>query len=234
MIRNLVAAVLCFVAVTVADAAPGKKSVDIDALLIHESHAITADGVKKDIAYRELFFRRDGKVWAERVLPLPRAEGESSVAHSGHRMDLHDFNFNAAAKYISREKENEAQIAFVNRADKLILHIEPENHQTVGFGGAWKNAYYLVDPESLNKMKVRSGAVPASTTHWYESRQGEAYTRILWDEVRDYPLYVEVGTRDGRERSILRVKRLPLQAKGKLPWNNLGGYAAKEYNDLLD
>ena len=54
-------------------ALPALAAADLDAVLVHESRAVSADGVTRTTMYRERMVRRDAHVWVERVLSRRRA-----------------------------------------------------------------------------------------------------------------------------------------------------------------
>lgn len=80
------AAVLAAAPALAAPPAPdGGRAPDLDAVLLHESMTVSADGVTRTVTYRERMVRRDGHVWIERVPPsgVKRAHAGGAHAHEG-------------------------------------------------------------------------------------------------------------------------------------------------------
>ena len=76
MKRQLLCALACGLT-----ALPAFAAADLDAVLLHESRTVTADGVTRTTMYRERMVRRDGHVWVERVLPVAAAGGGHGDDH---------------------------------------------------------------------------------------------------------------------------------------------------------
>lgn len=209
-----------------------KGQKDLAAILTHESHELTAEGVSKDVRYQERFIRKNGHVWAERIVPESvSAESEKHEAKDGHK---HDFNFNIAAKHIIKDANGIPSISFVNRHDKLIIAVGKEEYQTIGFDGSWESAYYLVSPALVRKLSLSGMPSPAANARWYEKNGKDDFFRVLWAEDMELPLVIESGTKNGVRHSKVTAKIVPLPQTGALPWVNLQNFEHKDYNDLLD
>lgn len=208
----------------------GRK--DLAAILTHESHVVTAEGVSKDLRYQERFIRNNGHVWAERIVPkIVLADAEKHGAKGGHK---HDFNFNLAAKHIVKDANGIPAISFVNQHDKLIVAVGKEEYQAIGFDGSWESAYYLVSPALVRKLALSKTPSPVANARWYEKNDKDDFFRVLWAEDLELPLVIESGTRNGVRHSKISAKIVPLPQDAVLPWVNLQNFDHKDYNDLLD
>ncbi|AOK28071.1 hypothetical protein AQ611_00140 [Burkholderia singularis] len=85
-----IAGVAALAAAPVLAAAP-----DLDAVLLHESRAISADGVTRTVVYRERMVRRAGHVWVERVRFAGAARADEHDDHVPSH--IHDVNARSEA-----------------------------------------------------------------------------------------------------------------------------------------
>lgn len=251
MKRQLLGALACGLI-----ALPAFAAADLDAVLLHESRTVTADGVTRTTTYRERMVRRDGHVWVERVLPVaaaggghgddhdhdhdaggahqdpPRAGAQPAAEHAGHK----HFNFQAAARHVTYDGKT-ARIEYVDAANRTVVGVPPAEYETTGFDGSWDNAYYVTPPSQLKRLAVaKRGDAPG--TRWYEqaveSPGARGVNRILWSERLQAPLSVEYRSADGRVVRKLTLTPEPAARRAPLPWQTLAGYTRKEYADYLD
>ncbi|HEM7892525.1 MULTISPECIES: hypothetical protein [Burkholderia] len=231
-------------------ALPACAAADLDAVLLHESRTVTADGVTRTTLYRERMVRRDGHVWVERVLPAAAAGGgqgddhdhdagpgrragvQPAAAHAGHR----HFNFQAAARHVTYDGKT-ARIEYVDAANRTVVSVPPAEYETTGFDGSWDNAYYVTPPSQLKWLAVaKRGDAPG--TLWYEQAVdtpgARGVNRILWSETLQAPLSVEYRSADGRVVRKLTLTPAPAARREPPPWTTLARYARKEYADYLD
>ncbi|KWB21534.1 hypothetical protein WL32_15360 [Burkholderia cepacia] len=233
-------------------ALPACAAADLDAVLLHESRTVTADGVTRTTLYRERMVRRDGHVWVERVLPAVSAGGgqgddhdhdhdagpgrragvQPAAAHAGHR----HFNFQAAARHVTYDGKT-ARIEYVDAANRTVVSVPPAEYETTGFDGSWDNAYYVTPPSQLKRLAVaKRGDAPG--TLWYEQAVdtpgARGVNRILWSETLQAPLSVEYRSADGRVVRKLTLTPAPAARREPPPWTTLARYARKEYADYLD
>lgn len=230
-------------------ALPALAAADLDAVLVHESRTVSADGVTRTTMYRERMVRRDGHVWVERVLPVAVAGGhgndhdhdhdagvrtgvQPAAAHAGHK----HFNFQAAARHVTYDG-NTARIEYVDTASRTVVSVPPAEYETTGFDGSWDNAYYVTPPSQLKRLAVaKRGDVPG--TRWYEQAVdtpgARGVNRILWSEKLQAPLSIEFRSADGRVVRKLTLTPATAARHETLPWQTLASYARKEYADYLD
>ncbi|WP_175029753.1 hypothetical protein [Burkholderia lata] len=230
-------------------ALPAFAAADLDAVLLHESRTVSADGVTRTTTYRERMVRRDGHVWVERVLPVAAAGGhgddhdhdhdagaragvQPAAAHAGHK----HFNFQAAARHVTYDGKT-ARIEYVDAANRTVVGVPPAEYETTGFDGSWDNAYYVTPPSQLKRLAVaKRGDTPG--TRWYEQAVdtpgARGMNRILWSEKLQAPLSVEYRSADGRVVRKLTLTPAPAARRETLPWQSLASYTRKEYADYLD
>ncbi|MDN7491496.1 hypothetical protein QZM35_27640 [Burkholderia sp. AU45274] len=230
-------------------ALPALAAADLDAVLLHESRTVSADGVTRTTMYRERMVRRDGHVWVERVLPVAAAGGhgndhdhdhdagvrtgvQPAAAHAGHK----HFNFQAAARHVTYDGKT-ARIEYVDAANRTVVSVPPAEYETTGFDGSWDNAYYVTPPSQLKRLAVaKRGDVPG--TRWYEQAidtpGARGVNRILWSETLQAPLSVEYRSADGRVVRKLTLTPAAAARRETLPWQALASYTRKEYADYLD
>ncbi|PCE33096.1 hypothetical protein [Burkholderia ubonensis] len=236
-------------------AAPAFAAGALDAVLLHESRTVTADGVTRIVTYRERMVRRDGHVWVERVRPVASEGGghderghdhdpgrvhpdtkrggvQPAATHAGHK----HFNFQAAARHVTYDGKA-VRIEYVDAADRTVVRVPPAEYETTGFDGSWDNAYYITPPSRLKRLGVtRPGSAPG--TRWYEQTidtpGARGVNRILWSERLQAPLTVEYRGADGRVARKLTLTQVSAAHGEGLPWQTLEAYAHKEYADYLD
>ncbi|VWM11588.1 hypothetical protein [Burkholderia lata] len=232
-------------------ALPALAAADLDAVLLHESRTVSADGVTRTTMYRERMVRRDGHVWVERVLPVAAAGGhgddhdhdhdhdagartgvQPAAAHAGHK----HFNFQAAARHVTSNGKT-TRIEYVDVANRTVVSVPPAEYETTGFDGSWDNAYYVTPPSQLKRLAVaKRGDAPG--TRWYEQAVdtpgARGVNRILWNEKLQAPLSVEYRSADGRVVRKLTLTPAPAARRETLPWQTLASYTRKEYADYLD
>lgn len=228
---------------------------DLDAVLLHESASVSADGVTRTVTYRERMVRRDGHVWIERVLPASakhgqasdghahdaahapqsrggvRAAAASTDAHAGHK----HFDFDAAARHVTNEG-GKVRIEYVDAAQRTVVAVPPAEYETTGFDGSWDNAFYITPPSRLKRLAAKSTPGPVSGTRWYEQTVGapraQGVNRVLWSDTLQAPLVVEYRSADGHASRKLTLT--PASRAKVPPWQQLQPYARKEYADYLD
>ncbi len=210
----------------------------LSAIMTFESMTMTADGVKKQTHFQELFIRDTNTVWSERIIPkkLQHHDHEkashSKESHSQEQHDhKHNLNFASAGKWLVRDASNKINFRFVRKEDKTIIAPRDSEYGTLGFDGVWETAYYLANRNALKKMTVLQKAAPNGAS-WYEKKNAHEFTRILWDEKNEIPLSIESGNLDGSSNNKISLVITPTPTK--LPWSNLGSFQTIAYEDLLD
>lgn len=222
---------------------------DLDLSIQYYSRVLTPEGVLRESRYAEKMLRRPGHVWVARVLPNSVESAHADAAHS------HDRDSSAVQKLKvvqSAEKEHEhkhfnpvvlarhvsgdgkaVRVEFVDAHEKAVVQIAPSEYENVNFDGSWSNAFYLIDPKGVASLPLSSRASPIAGANWREHEKNGLFQRVLWDDRKMIPLIVETGDRAGTFFRRIEVKPLATLSK-ELPWQNLKGYAQKEYSDFLD
>ncbi len=222
-----------FIAVGIFLITQATVAAPLAAIMTFESMTMTADGVKKQTHFQELFIRDANLVWSERIIP-------KSVQHHNHEEETnspekhdhkHNLNFATAGKWLVRDANNKISFRFVRKEDKKIIAPRESEYGTLGFDGVWETAYYMANRNTLKKMTLLKKTAPNGAL-WYEKKNTHEFTRILWDEKNEIPLSIESGTLDGNSNNKITLVITP--APSPLPWSTLGSYQTIAYEDLLD
>jgi hypothetical protein len=202
---------------------------DLALLIEHESVSLGADGVTRIARFSERLVRRDANSWLARVLP-PGAheEADHQAGGKGHKhMDVA-----AASRWVQLGEDGRLRVRIVDAHEKKVVDVGAPDYANIGFDGRWATASQLLDPQQLKRMAPSKRAAPVGA-RWYESATpAGAKVQVLWDEQGGYPRRIESRSASGSGRSTMVSTREPMPAV--LPWTTLGGYAQKEYSDLLD
>lgn len=202
---------------------------DLALLIEHESVSLGADGVTRIQRFSERLVRRDTNSWLARVLP-PGAheEADHQAGGQGHKhMDVA-----AASRWVQRGEDGRLRVRIVDAHERKVVDVGAPDYANIGFDGRWSTASQLLDPAQVGRMKRIDRAAPAGA-RWYEGGSpGGAKVQLLWDERGQFPRRIESSNASGSSRSTMATTREPMPAT--LPWTTLGGYAVKEYSDLLD
>jgi len=220
-IKGMAALSLVLVSAQYAVAAP------LSAVMTYESMTITAEGVKKQTQFQEKFIRDANVVWSERII----GKTAQQHAHESEEDNEHNLNFATAAKWLVKDEKNLIKFRFVREGEKKIIEPRVTEYGTLGFNGEWETAYYLVNRDAMKKMTVLKQQAPAGAT-WYEKKNVEEFTRVLWDEKNQVPLSIESGRFDGTMDNKITI--VLTSAPAKLPWNTINTYQTIAYEDLLD
>jgi len=199
----------------------------LSAVMTFESMTITSEGVRKQTQFQEKFIRDNNTIWSERIIPTSTKQH----AHSDHEGHGHDLNFATAAKWIVKDAASQIKFRFVRINDKKIIEPRVTEYETLGFNGDWESAYFLLNRDVLKKMIVLKQQSPNGST-WYEKKNAQEFTRILWDETHQIPLSIETGRLDGTMDNKITIAIN--SAPKTLPWNQIAQYQTIAYEDLLD
>lgn len=229
------------------------RAPELDMSILHYSRVMSTEGVLREVSFEENMLRRSGHVWVFRVLPesvrdesaIGNADPLPRQARGGFRKAAitgkskadkpqGDKYFNPAVlpRHVICDGDR-IRLEFVNPQAREIVSIAPTEYENVNFDGSWFKAFFLIDPRSLAALPRtgRPSAIPG--TYWREQQKDGVFQRVLWDETRMIPLVMESGNRKGT--FFQRIEVTPLSSLvATPPWQQLTGYAHREYADFLD
>ena len=230
-LKTLLAATALAVLPLAASAAGDAEAPDQNLRIQHHVLTIGKDGVQRESRYADLMFRRAGTVWIERELPPALRADHDHEATEGKVHIGHSHADNTAAPlWLSRDQAGKVQVNMVLRQQRKLIEVDKANYGNVGYGGSWANAYWLVDPASLPRMKPLGAA--GKGVQRYELQQGESTLRIEWDTVGRYARKIEQRNAHGTSLNVMTASSIP--APKTLPWKTADSYERGEYSDLLD
>lgn len=201
-------------------------------LLQYESRSIGMDGVQRDSRHADRMFRDNDKVWIERELPRAVQDERShrhkrSVGpHAGHAHD----EAQGAPLLLSRSLDGVVSVQIVLRDEQRVIEVDAAHHGNVGYGGSWEAAYWLIDPNALQRMTTLRP--PSAGVQSYELRQGDRTTVVDWDVAGQYARRIE--HRDAHGLSMQRMTAEPQAMPSVMPWEAVKAYSRGDYSDLLD
>jgi hypothetical protein len=212
-------------------------ALDLD--LAYYTRVLTPEGVTREAHYKETMLRRTGHVWVARVLPesgsgrQDRQAGDqghraSEDARTGHA----DFNYVVNPRHLMLESD-QVRIDYIDARAQAVVAIPTSEYANVNFDGSWKNAFFLLDPALLKAIPITARASSVAGARWHEREKDGMFERVLWDEKRQIPLAIESGDTASTFYRRVEVTVHPSLVT-TLPWNDLSGYAQKEFSDYLD
>ncbi|CAN5730124.1 hypothetical protein BH11PSE12_BH11PSE12_25550 [soil metagenome] len=222
-----------------AQAAPGLPAPDLDLNIQYYSKVLTPEGVTREARYEEKMLRRPGHVWVARVLPKSALEQAAKEAHgqtapgvATKQAEHKHFNYVVIPRHVVQDNAA-LRVEYIDAHDKNIVAIPVSEYENVSFDGSWENTFYLLDPKLVKAMPLAKQVSNIPGTVWREREKNGVFQRVLWDEQKQIPLIIESG--DKAATFYRRVEVKPLASLSRdLPWQNLKGYAQKEYSDYLD
>lgn len=230
-LKTLVAATALGAFSLAAGAAGDAAAPDQNLRISHHVLSIGKDGVQRESRYADLMFRRAGAVWIERELPAVLRADHDHEAREGKVHIGHSHADNTAAPlWLRRDAAGKVQVGMVLREQRKVIEVDQANYGNVGYGGSWANAYWLVDPASLPRMKALGAA--SKGVQRYELPQGESTLRIDWDVAGRYARRIE--QRNAHGTSLNTMTASAIAAPKTPPWQAADAYERGEYSDLLD
>lgn len=217
---------------------------DLDLNIQYYSKVLTAEGVTREARYEEKMLRRPGHVWVVRVLPKNVVESHDddktvskkkvalNTAPAASATEHKHFNHVVIPRHVVLEN-NKVRVEYVDAHSKDVVAIPPSEYENVNFDGSWDNSFYLLDPKLVQTIPYSAQVSTVAGARWREREKNGVYQRVLWDEKKQIPLVIESGDKAATFYRRVDVKPLATLTR-ELPWQNLKGYAQKEYSDFLD
>ncbi|WP_426696943.1 hypothetical protein ACP6EV_18020 [Aeromonas hydrophila] len=207
-----------------ADEAP-----DLAARIRYQDRVTSSDGISKESQWQEKWLRVGDQVWSQRLIPLPlaRAYHATHDATPGHKHFTHQM----AARWVTRDLQGMLQLRYADNWHNQLVEVPEEEYGQVAFKPDWPRIRHLINPALLQEMTPLDEAAPEQA-HWYEKREGNQRTRILWSNRWQLPLVVESASLDGYRSYRMEVTLKPLPKS--LPWQQLEGYQTLDLRDFFD
>ena len=233
----LIAAASALAAALAAAATSGvtAPTVDVDALVSYETRQVMSSGVTRVDTWQERLVRRGSQVWTERLLPPASHldhERESVAEHMGHK----HFNADTSARWLSLGPNGKVEVRFVDREHKTVVSVPSAEFGTVGFDGRFDGAASIVPPSVALSMKPTSGTSPQG--RWLADRSDGWSHRVLWSDAKQLAMKVESQRDDGSIRRVVSLRLLPASSSRSTnaapPWQAVGGFTQKNYDDFMD
>lgn len=202
---------------------------DLAARISYEVRTTTADGIVKERRWQERWLRVGDTLWSERLIPLPiaRAFHARHDGQSGHK----HFAYQMAARWISPDGRGAPWLRYADAWHRQVVEVPPEEYGQVAFKPDWARLRHLVDPASLATMTPQDDPAPEGA-RWYEQRQGNERTRVLWSEREQVALALESGSLDGWRSYRMTLTRQPIPKQ--LPWQAFNDYPTQDLRDFFD
>ncbi|MGH8447516.1 MAG: hypothetical protein ACREVL_19800 [Solimonas sp.] len=216
------------IAAAVALAAPAQAADLPDLRVEYLSWSIGADGARQQLSYSERVIRQDGQMWIEREIPeaVQRRHDTHGHASLGHK----HADVAGAPLWIRRSADGRLDVQLVDRHERRLIQVGEPNYGNVGFGGHWNEAYHLLEPADLARLKA-VGTATAGVQR-YELKRDRQTLRVVWDSGGQYAR--EIVSEDSQGLGGRTIRATTIAAPQPLPWATLKDYAARDYSDLLD
>lgn len=218
-------------AVVASGAGASAPAPDVDAIVTYETRQVMPTGVTRTDTWQERLVRRGNQVWIERVLPAGAGDDHdhahgAKAEHVGHK----HFNGETAARWLKLGADGKVDVKYVDREHKAVVDVPRAEFGTVGFDGSFAAAASVVPPELVRTM---TAGAASGDNRWRTDRRDGWSHRVLWSEPRQLAMKVESRRDDGSVRRTVSVQLQPSSAR-TAPWDQLGGYAQKRYDDFMD
>ncbi|MGY3860925.1 hypothetical protein ACW5WN_04850 [Aeromonas lacus] len=202
---------------------------DLAARIRYQERVTSSDGISKESQWQEKWLRVGDQVWSQRLIPLPlaRAYHATHDATPGHKHFTHQM----AARWITLDQQGMLQLRYADSWHNQLVEVPEEEYGHVAFKPDWPRIRHLINPALLQEMTPLDESAPEQA-RWYEKREGNQRTRILWSSRWQLPLVVESASLDGYRsyRMEVTLKTLPKN----LPWQQLEGYQTLDLRDFFD
>ncbi|WP_323063467.1 hypothetical protein [Aeromonas jandaei] len=202
---------------------------DLAARIRYQDRVTSSDGISKESQWQEKWLRVGDQVWSQRLIPLPlaRAYHATHDATPGHKHFTHQM----AARWVTRDQQGMLQLRYADSWHNQLVEVPEEEYGQVAFKPDWPRIRHLINPALLQEMTPLDETAPEQA-HWYEKREGNQRTRILWSSRWQLPLVVESASLDGYRsyRMEVTLKTLPKN----FPWQQLEGYQTLDLRDFFD
>ncbi|MBC8670135.1 hypothetical protein ACE1BV_05595 [Aeromonas hydrophila] len=202
---------------------------DLAARIRYQDRVTSSDGISKESQWQEKWLRVGNQVWSQRLIPLPlaRAYHATHDATPGHKHFTHQM----AARWVTRDPQGMLQLRYADSWHNQLVEVPEEEYGQVAFKPDWPRIRHLINPALLQEMTPLDEAAPEQA-RWYEKREGNQRTRILWSSRWQLPLVVESASLDGYRSYRMEVTLKPLPKSQ--PWQQLEGYQTLDLRDFFD
>ncbi|HHQ4647252.1 MULTISPECIES: hypothetical protein [Aeromonas] len=202
---------------------------DLAARIRYQDRVTSSDGISKESQWQEKWLRVGDQVWSQRLIPLPlaRAYHATHDATPGHKHFTHQM----AARWVTRDQQGVLQLRYADSWHNQLVEVPEEEYGQVAFKPDWPRIRHLINPALLQEMIPLDEAAPEQA-RWYEKREGNQRTRILWSSRWQLPLVVESASLDGYRSYRMEVTLKPLPKS--LPWQQLEDYQTLDLRDFFD
>ncbi|MFQ2253178.1 hypothetical protein ACK33C_09100 [Aeromonas hydrophila] len=202
---------------------------DLAARIRYQDRVTSSDGISKESQWQEKWLRVGDQVWSQRLIPLPlaRAYHATHDATPGHKHFTHQM----AARWVTRDQQGMLQLRYADNWHNQLVEVPEEEYGQVAFKPDWPRIRHLINPALLQEMTPLDEAAPEQA-RWYEKREGNQRTRILWSHRWQLPLVVDSASLDGYRSYRMEVTLKPLPKS--LPWQQLDGYQTLDLRDFFD
>ncbi|SIQ68292.1 hypothetical protein [Aeromonas hydrophila] len=202
---------------------------DLAARIRYQDRVTSSDGISKESQWQEKWLRVGDQVWSQRLIPLPlaRAYHATHDATPGHKHFTHQM----AARWVTRDQQGMLQLRYADSWHNQLVEVPEEEYGQVAFKPDWPRIRHLINPALLQEMTPLDEAAPEQA-RWYEKREGNQRTRILWSSRWQLPLVVESASLDGYRSYRMEVTLKPLPKSQ--PWQQLDGYQTLDLRDFFD
>jgi hypothetical protein len=214
-----------------AGARAGAAAPCLTAIVEHREHTEGADGITRDVTYRDRFQRCGDRVHTTRIVPAAAA----LLAKARHPTGAHEApDVSAMPRLVVRAPDGQATLAILDAEGHRIIDVDRGSFETLRFDPSFERAASIVDAKTLAELIRLDRPSNVPNARWLGRENATRYLRVLWDEERHIALAVESGTLDGTMRDELHVTIEASAASPPAAWESAKTFAHVDFADFGD
>ncbi len=185
----------------------------VAAIVHHHEHSESADGISRDVTFRESFQRCGNHVYIARIRP------QGAVRPDRHGDPHQAPDLASLPRVVERGRDGAATLEVLDREGHRVIDVDRGSFETVHFDANFERAASLVDAHTLASMSPLPGRLsPIAGARWLGRDNGTRYMRVLWDDARKIARAIESGSLAGDVKDSVRLELEPVPLNEPPEW----------------